>query len=146
VNQQQLLLMECLRCKAPVGKKSRTGPYPSRCDDCKAALEQEYRKLYYQQNVGVETSRSRAQNYKRYGLTPETYEAMLKRQDRKCLICFDELRTGRGGANIDHNHATGAVRGILCTLCNHLLGTARENLNILRAAIAYLEQHDEEST
>ena len=41
---------------------------------------------------------------------------------------------------LDHDHKTGAVRGYLCQRCNHdLLGAAYDNVDILRAAVRYLE-------
>ena len=40
--------------------------------------------------------------------------------------------------SIDHCHETGKIRGILCHLCNNLLGNARDNTTILASAIDYL--------
>lgn len=46
---------------------------------------------------------------------------------------------------VDHNHASGAVRGLLCHLCNAMIGCARERIDILTAAAGYLyaEAHPE---
>jgi hypothetical protein len=43
---------------------------------------------------------------------------------------------------VDHNHKTNAVRELLCHACNVLIGYARENPQILRAACEYLERHN----
>lgn len=78
------------------------------------------------------------QNLKKYGLTPERYEEMVKAQDGRCVICNTELLGGKQ-THIDHNHDTGEVRAILCTLCNVGIGAFRERVDLLRKAIAYIE-------
>jgi hypothetical protein len=75
-----------------------------------------------------------------YQLTLERYNSMLKEQDNACAICespFDRATKGRT-PHVDHDHATGAVRGILCNSCNAMLGRAGDNPATLLAAIAYL--------
>lgn len=62
---------------------------------------------------------------------------MLESQGSCCVICRDPF----GQPYVDHNHATGAVRALLCQKCNTLLGMARESPIILSAAIGYLEAH-----
>ena len=41
---------------------------------------------------------------------------------------------------IDHCHETGAVRGILCGLCNKALGQARDSVEVLSNLITYLHR------
>ena len=53
------------------------------------------------------------------------------------MICGGSCGSGRRLA-VDHNHTTGKVRGLLCSNCNTLLGKAKDNVNILQAAIDYL--------
>jgi hypothetical protein len=76
-----------------------------------------------------------------YGLTAEQYAEMLRNQDGKCAIC-EKVETP---LKVDHNHRTGTVRGLLCHLCNAMIGCAREEIAILAAAAAYLhaEAHPE---
>lgn len=71
----------------------------------------------------------------RYGITTGIRSAMLEQQGGRCLICQRSERLV-----VDHDHATGVVRGLLCTQCNHLLGNANDDTTRLCAAIAYLEK------
>lgn len=72
------------------------------------------------------------------GCDKELYDVLLLAQRGKCAICEAESSNGqRLGA--DHNHTTGYVRGLLCVRCNQGIGSLKENVDILRAAIAYLE-------
>lgn len=73
-----------------------------------------------------------------YGITPEQYFELLAAQGGRCAICELKPRTMR--LAVDHNHKTGAVRGLLCTSCNHkVLGGAKESVQVLRRAANYLE-------
>jgi hypothetical protein len=58
-------------------------------------------------------------------------------QQKTCEIC------GAKGERIyaDHNHNTGLIRGFLCPRCNALLGNARDNIEILKNAVHFLETH-----
>lgn len=73
-----------------------------------------------------------------FGLTDEEYDALLAAQDGCCAICHNTPKKQR--LHVDHSHKTGAIRGLLCLWCNHrLLGGARESVDVLRDAIAYLD-------
>ena len=74
----------------------------------------------------------------KYGLTIEQYTELLDSQGNCCAICGTLLLNNRL-THVDHCHATGKVRGILCHHCNLLLGNAKDNLAILSAAYSYLE-------
>lgn len=73
---------------------------------------------------------------KLYGLTPEAFEEMLSAQNNLCSICHDPFN--EKGPHVDHDHTTGAVRGLLCGHCNLMLGHARDNVETLTRAIEYL--------
>jgi len=67
-----------------------------------------------------------------------TYDDLLSRQGGRCAICRCAPRTRR--LAVDHDHATGQVRGLLCSKCNHeLLGAAHDSLELLERAVAYLK-------
>ena len=74
---------------------------------------------------------------KKYGISLDDYESMLKSQDNKCKICLSPV-SGRS-ANVDHCHETGIVRGILCPNCNLGLGNFQDCPWLLRHAVEYLE-------
>jgi hypothetical protein len=75
----------------------------------------------------------------RYGITPEQHNALFASQGNACAICCTEEPGSRVGWHTDHNHETGAVRGILCHHCNLLLGKAKDNPATLARAIEYLK-------
>jgi transcription elongation factor Elf1 len=74
---------------------------------------------------------------KDFGLGLGVYEQMLDSQGGSCAICRGHNQSNRALA-VDHDHGTGAVRGILCDRCNFLLSNAQDSVEILEAAIRYL--------
>jgi hypothetical protein len=77
---------------------------------------------------------------KQYGITIEDYNNMLKEQDFKCAICKEEIKNVTQ-FDVDHCHLTGIVRGILCSNCNNGLGRFKDNIEVLKNAIKYLEDY-----
>lgn len=76
-----------------------------------------------------------------YGVTEQWYAETLAAQGTQCAICGGTKPGGRYKVfHIDHDHATGRIRGLLCSGCNHLLGQARDSVAILGAAIGYLQK------
>lgn len=73
-----------------------------------------------------------------YGITLDEYEALLTAQRGGCAICSGVNKDGRN-LFVDHDHTTGAVRGLLCNLCNRALGNFRDSVDLLDAAITYLK-------
>jgi hypothetical protein len=66
--------------------------------------------------------RSRLAHYvTKYGITWDEKQAMVIAQGNKCLICLETFKSSRA-THVDHCHASGAVRGILCHVCNTKLG------------------------
>jgi hypothetical protein len=73
---------------------------------------------------------------RRYGITAEEADAMLQSQGGWCAICGTA-----SAARVDHDHATGAVRELLCFNCNGGLGQFKDDPAVLRAAADYVERH-----
>lgn len=97
-----------------------------------------YRKIYYQNNK--EAYRWRL-IFKNYGLTKEAWQELFISQGECCAICKTYDASGRLW-HVDHDHATGAVRGILCHGCNTGLGGFKDNPEALSSAINYLVKYD----
>ncbi len=72
-----------------------------------------------------------------YGLDASAYDAMLERQRSVCAICGGVQSSGRNLA-VDHDHGTGAVRGLLCGNCNNGLGRFKDSGPLLVKAAEYL--------
>jgi hypothetical protein len=77
----------------------------------------------------------------KYGITPEDYKRMLVEQDNKCAICNRSQEEFKKKFSVDHNHETGAVRGLLCIPCNIKLA-ALDNKEFLRKATIYLQKEN----
>ncbi|WP_448612678.1 endonuclease VII domain-containing protein [Modestobacter sp. URMC 112] len=73
---------------------------------------------------------------RRYGITAEEADVMLAAQGGLCAVC-----RAAPAAHVDHDHATGAVRELLCFNCNGGLGQFRDDPAVLRAAANYVERH-----
>lgn len=69
----------------------------------------------------------------RYGIGLEEYQDMFTAQNGTCAICGSAE-----SLNVDHDHMTGKVRGLLCRACNHGLGNFQDSTARLVAAIRYL--------
>lgn len=99
----------------------------------KAARQAEYKKG---------AARQRAESLRKlYGLGDGAYEEMLRKQNSVCAICLAAPSRGdKFRLAVDHNHADGSVRGLLCARCNVGLGGFRDAPELLRAAARYLER------
>ena len=90
----------------------------------------------YKQSGAKAKSNRKSHLKRKYGLTEAQYEAMVLTQDGLCAICKQ-----RPAAHVDHDHATGRVRALLCFNCNGALGHMLDNPGWLMAAMEYLERH-----
>lgn len=103
-------------------KKSSTG-YSQSCIDCH---NEKYPPEYYRQRQLAE----------KYGITLSEYEGMFEDQEGVCAIC---QKPSDRPLVVDHCHATGRVRGLLCFNCNVGLGYYADRPECLRRAADYLE-------
>ena len=72
----------------------------------------------------------------KYKITLSRYDELLRSQKNRCAIC--RQRPEKRRLAVDHDHATGAVRGLLCDNCNTMLGFAKDTTDILLRAVRYL--------
>lgn len=82
----------------------------------------------------------KAQRIKKFGITLDEFNQLLKDQDGKCAICgYSDRSNPNFFPVVDHDHETGKVRGLLCMNCNQAIGKFKDDLNIIKSAISYLE-------
>jgi hypothetical protein len=70
------------------------------------------------------------------------YAKLLVDQNNACAICGIEATELKRELNVDHNHETNKIRGLLCHHCNIGLGNFRDSTTLLSVAIEYLERTD----
>lgn len=73
----------------------------------------------------------------KYDINLEDYQVMLDQQGGCCLIC--RYKDDRHRLHVDHNHATGEIRGLLCRNCNVSIGHMKDSPKLLRKLADYLE-------
>lgn len=76
-----------------------------------------------------------------FGLDEAAFVSLLEAQGGACAICRRLPLVGAKQFNIDHDHKTNRIRGILCGYCNPALGGFQDDPDILKQAIRYLETH-----
>lgn len=130
------MLRLCTKCgeeKPPDGfhKGSRW------CKPCKIKLATEWNRANPERHrEHCRGKHKRKQTLRRYGLTEADFDLLLERQGGACLICRDR----ESKLFVDHDHATGIVRGLLCVSCNTMLGFAKDSPDRLRDGALYLER------
>ena len=107
--------------------------YSARCKPCHLK--------YKQESPTTPRNRKAEKLQLRYGLTYEQWEEMRVAESYSCMICGITETEMDKKLDVDHCHSSGKVRGLLCNLCNNMLGTAKDNINVLKAAVEYLEKN-----
>ncbi len=81
-----------------------------------------------------------------YGISEAEYDAQAQSQNYLCSVCEQPNWVGHSGETkplaVDHNHVTGANRGLLCDRCNKVLGFLKDSQEILLRMLFYLRVHD----
>lgn len=78
---------------------------------------------------------------KRFGITEDQYDELLRKQDGRCAVCKRTAGSFRARLSVDHDHKSGHVRGLLCVHCNrYVVGRHRVDAgaSLLKAAYEYL--------
>lgn len=100
------------------------------CKECCSKQTKKYRSTQDQRERGLKS---------RYNLSKEDYNKMLSAQNNVCAICGgNDPKSKHGYFVVDHCHASGKVRALLCHNCNAGLGHFRDNISYIEAAIEYL--------
>lgn len=115
----------------------------SQCKDCdKAYRAKNAAKINARARKWHRENKTRRQRRSReylYGLTHVEYSKIKKKQRGRCAICRRSSKL-----NVDHDHATKKVRGLLCHLCNRGIGLFKDDRAIITRAISYLEASRDE--
>ena len=142
---------KCLKCDSEYQKRKRK----NRPEDVSTM-----RKAYYQK-TRKHLLKLRKENYaaskklrlrhrdtmlkSKYGIGVEEYNLMEVSQFHKCAICKGTQNNKRTNYfDVDHNHKTGKVRGLLCTNCNQGIGKFQDNKELLLYAYNYLKDSEDE--
>jgi hypothetical protein len=84
--------------------------------------------------------KARARSLKvKFGLSVDEFFDMIARQDCACAIC--DVRLEPKNIAVDHCHATGRNRALLCRKCNSAIGFLGDDPKLVRRALAYLDHH-----
>lgn len=117
------------------GKKTRY--FDRTCKKCRLKYNRAYRSP-------VSAEKRREYHLRdTYGIPAEMYDVLLAIQGGGCAICGASPEIDGCRLAIDHDHDTGKIRALLCRKCNTGLGNFREDPDLLRRAVAYLERHGE---
>ena len=87
--------------------------------------------------------KANAELLRKYGINAELRDKLAEIQGG-CGICGAKVPGGRYNTwNVDHCHHTGKVRGVLCWDCNVGIGKLKDDAQLLRRAIQWLEQSEQ---
>jgi len=153
------LSVYCLECKRKIGAdfyrqkreaagfevrtRERLPPHVKRCARCRELkLLSQFHQLSQQSGghnpyckdcrkvMNADTHIKRT-----YGLSRVQLDALIEAQGGRCAIC-----ESNPAVHVDHDHATGKIRGVLCFTCNVALGQLKDDVTLFRKAIDYLER------
>ena len=121
----------------------------SYCDPCRRARGAERAKRCWRNASPERRAELLAANrawrlLHRNGLRVEEWDARLAAQGGGCAICgAPKGRHGTFRLVVDHDHVTGAIRGLLCDRCNRAIGLLGDSVETLTRAAAYLAKTKE---
>lgn len=133
----------CSKCKKAKEKKefsARTARASGKASWCKGCLNKwrtEHREKNRKKFQDYEFKRGLRRNY---GLTVDQYNELLIRQNGCCACCGKHESEFKRRLHVDHDHASGQVRALLCTECNPGLGYFKHSIKRLEMAIRYLNK------
>ncbi len=94
---------------------------------------------YYRKNKDQQIKkRMEKRIMEKYNLTIDQYNILYDSQNGKCAICE---KADNKNLSVDHNHQTGKVRSLLCARCNLALGNIREDLEVAKSLVKYIERY-----
>jgi len=127
-------------CSKPRSEFSRGGNPAN--PDCKACHRPRWKK-HDEKRKARSTHGIREDRLKRvFGLPIGAYDRMVLAQRGLCALCGSNSPNGKTAWQVDHDHVTGRIRGLLCTRCNHFMAYLDERgpiefIAFIEKAIAY---------
>jgi len=106
------------------------------CRMCRNAYSAESRRKRYQADPEHRREVARKARFRRYGVTEERYTELWAQQGGVCAICL--IATEGRELGVDHDHATGEIRGLLCENCNGAIGMLQERPDLMHRAAEYV--------
>jgi hypothetical protein len=126
-----------------VANKDKIKEIDRRSKEKHKAARYEKAKVWKKKNPDKVKRLNRRTHLKRkYGITEEQYNLMLESQNLCCALCEKHQQELIRPLGVDHNHATGKVRGLLCHECNAAIGLVKEDINLLFKIIDYLKRYN----
>jgi hypothetical protein len=101
----------------------------------KQEINERNRAYYHAHKQDIKSILRRGQLKRLYGISPADYDALLAKQDGVCAICG---KPSEETLCVDHCHATGTIRGLLCRKCNIALGCNEDDPATIITSLAYL--------
>lgn len=133
----------CSRCKVqhPINSfyvdKARKDGYSPWCKRCHSQNAAKWQKNNPQRNRDIRRKAKWTQRGMTFSI-PD-YNKMLEAQNECCKICGRHQSLFKTRLHVDHDHKTGRVRGLLCSLCNgHILVVLESYANLIPKALEYL--------
>lgn len=127
---------KCSKCQTDTllthRPKNKGKLFGKRCLDCSRAATRKWQ----QENKERWMASKKRWEIERYGISESEYHDRKLMQNDLCAIC-DKPSVGER-LHIDHCHATGKVRGLLCRDCNQMLGLSHDSITVLEKAAKYL--------
>lgn len=129
-----LINWRCRQCA-----RMRLKEYNERNPHAQKLASRKYRRQFYDSRLRWATVK------RKFGLEKEQFEEISKTQNNLCAICknpekimYRITRKRTEFLCVDHCHSTMKIRGLLCRSCNAGLGNFKDSLELLEAAITYL--------
>jgi len=120
---------ECRVCGEEIPSERRNFGTSSCSDSCSHILRQRSQ---------------RDSRLRKMGISFDDYLQRLIDSDNRCEVCHRHAEETGGALHVDHHHATGRFRGLLCRACNTAEGLLRGDPNVMLRLAIYVESfHDE---
>lgn len=126
--------------------QSKSGRHQAKCKDCVNEYNRRWAVDHPRRAREINRAATRRTHVKRkYGLAKTDYALLVEQAGERCMACGQsETITRKDGEVwplcVDHDHATGAVRGLLCHACNRAAGAIGDDPARLRLLADYLER------